>query len=105
MLSARDIAVISCLALSLTGCERSMGTPDLASTVSVESRDAPWPTFLPLEMILADDPVDIDRATAEILGLQHRVLKLRQRARMMHGPIIEAQQKLMMQQAVKRHAS
>lgn len=95
----------SLLALLLTGCGAGKDLPASLKATSNVSRNTPWPGFLPIDMILGDIPVDVAQSEAAARALYGRALRLKQRARILRGPVIEAQEKLKLQQANKRIAS
>ena len=105
MFTARNIVIVVCFALSVSGCESVIGFPKIEGSFALQSRNEPWPTFLPIETIIGANPVNIKRSNTEIRNLQSRVARLRQKAQLLRAPIIEAQQKLRMQQALLRSLS
>jgi hypothetical protein len=105
MFAAKNIAIAGLLALSVSGCEQSLGFPDIAPRFSPDSRDVPWPTFLPKDVIEGIALADFEQEADAIRSVQYRVYRLRQRATLLRAPIIEAQERLRLSQAVKRHGS
>ena len=77
-----------------------MGFPKIESSFTVESRNAPWPGFLPVDTILAVDPADFERSQADIRNLQARAYRLKARARVLKGPVLAAQERLRIQQGI-----
>jgi hypothetical protein len=96
---ARHIFAVALGASLISGCARS-GFPDVTSSISPEALNAPWPEFLPVDVILAGDTVDFERSLAEIRALEGRVSALRRRAKLLSGPVVTIQERLRLQQAV-----
>ncbi len=97
----RHIFVFGFCAVLLLGCTQQR-FPDVTSSFSEETLNAPWPGFLPVNTIISNDLVDFDRSMAEIRTLEIRAANLRRRARLLKGPVLAIQERLRMQQAVKR---
>lgn len=101
MLNMRPIAGLFVVASILMGCASS-GLPDIQLRHTVDSRNTPWPEFLPIEMILSADIADFDRSLAEIENLQWRANQLRKRAKLLKRPVVEAYERIRLQQAIDR---
>lgn len=91
MLPLRPAIAAFCIAC-LPGACAEFDVPNLEASVSVESRDAPWPLFLPMETVLADNPADFEAAMAGIRATQGRVATLKRRARILRAPVPQAQE-------------
>ena len=85
----------------LTGCGNS-GIPDVSTSFSQSTLNAPWPGFLPIDSVLSGNLVDFERSQAEIQHLQARAQRLRRRAKLLRGPVLKIQERLQMQAAVTR---
>jgi hypothetical protein len=96
---ARHIFAVALGASLLSGCARS-GFPDVTSSISQAALNAPWPEFLPADVILSGDIVDFERSLAEIRSLEGRANALRRRAKLLRGPVVTIQERLRLQQAV-----
>jgi len=90
MMPIRPRFALCCCALLLTGCA-GIGFPDVPSAVSVDSRDAPWQEFLPIDLVLAENPADFDAAISDIRRVQGRVAALKRRAQLLRAPVPDAQ--------------
>ena len=76
------------LALLLAGCTQF---PDLDATVPPSVEDAPFPTLVPLEPLLAANTAVVSDPEATTQSLQARVAALRTRARSLQSrPVIDA---------------
>jgi len=87
MLTYSHIAALGCCAILLAGC----GTRELsniAPAYASESRNAPWPGFLPVDMVLTGDTGDFTRAIAETRAIEGRIHSLKLRAHQLRTPII-----------------
>lgn len=94
MISARTIALGGLVAAFLSACAATMGVPEIESNFAPQTRNADWPGFLPIDVILSDDPVDFARYEREVRHLQARAAALRSRARLLKAPVPEAQERL-----------
>lgn len=99
----RHIFALSVGAALISGCAGS-GFPEGTASFSPQTRNAPWPGFLPIDAILSDDLIDFERSLAETRNLEARARHLRWRARLLKGPVLEIQERLRMQQAVDRRS-
>lgn len=100
----RHIAAVLSGAVLLSGCAASR-IPAATTSVAPELRNAPWPGFLPVDMILANNPVSTSGILPENRSLQARAIRLRQRARLLEGPLITAKERRKMEQAIKHPQS
>jgi len=101
MLTYSHIAALGCCAILLGGC----GTRDLsniAPTYVSESQNAPWPGFLPVDMVLTGDSMDFARAIAETRAIEGRIRTLKLRARQLRTPIIAAAERRRMTAATAK---
>ena len=89
------------VAVLLVACSAS-DLPDYAPTRDADLQEVDWPAFLPVAQILSADIDRHDRANADIRSLRARAARLRQRARLLRRPVIEAYERLQMQNAAKR---
>ncbi len=60
----------------------------------LQTRQAGWLGFLPLNEVLAGDSADMIRSQAEIRALQARVARLHRRTALLRGPVDAAQTRL-----------
>lgn len=98
----RHIAVVTVLAAILSGCSADTRLPKIASNYSADSRDAPWPDFLPVEDVLTISDADVAHSVAEIRALKARAWRLRRRAWLLRGPVVDAQERIRLENAANR---
>jgi len=96
------IATIA-LMLSITGCSAVMKFPNIAPTVSENSKNAPWPEFLPTATLVAEKAIDPKLVASQAQSLDARIIQLRRRAKALRAPLAEAQENLRRLRVAKRH--
>lgn len=101
MSNYRIIAAMGLIALVASGCGTAH-VPDVSSSFSAETRNAAWPTFLPIQTVLSGDLTDISKADQDVQTMVRRMQRLKRRARILRAPVVDAQEKLRLEKAVER---
>ncbi len=91
-------ALLFCLALA--GCTQF---PELDAVVSPSAKSAPYPRLQPLDDILAQANASTTDPVAVSANLAARVAALRARAAVLGAPIVEADVRARMNDALRRH--
>lgn len=104
MSKTRQIAILFVCTAMLAACNGGV-LATLPASYTADTRDEPYLDFLPIEAILSADPVDLNPSLARVNALRARADDLRNRARILRRPVVEAQEKLRLQQAIARSNS
>jgi len=97
----RNIAVTVCCSVLISGCGGNV-LPDIAPNFAAESRNLPWPEFLPIDDILVVDANsnDLGRIKSDNFAIAARVSNLRRRAILLRAPVVSSTDRLRMLAAI-----
>ena len=99
---SRALTCLCSLLIVLTACGRF---PDLDGTISDSARNAEFPQFMPMDMLLGTAFAGAESAQAEGASLAVQAARLRIRAAAMRRPVVNRRTKARLAAALRRHAS
>ena len=98
---SRALTCLCSLLIVLTACARF---PDLDGAISDRARNAEFPQFMAMDLLLGTAFAGAESAQAEGASLAARAARLRIRAAAMRRPVVDRRTRARMAAALKRHA-
>ncbi|MGR3343458.1 MAG: hypothetical protein ACU0DI_09600 [Paracoccaceae bacterium] len=98
---SRALTCLCSLLIVLAACGRF---PDLDGAISDRVRNAEFPRFMPMDLLLGTAFAGAESSQAEGASLAARAARLRIRVEAMRRPVVDRRTRARMAAALKRHA-